>query len=109
MYDPASFLDYAPTMFYALEEDFLYKVRVVFVHGIGGSIRQFNDIVQGMARDRYKPWYLYYSSGGDLHQLARLFYEIFLAGKVIRLHIPAPKDSCAKKTAVVIFAVFTSV
>jgi len=37
MYDPASFLEYAPTMFYALEEDVVHKIPVVFVHGIGGS------------------------------------------------------------------------
>ena len=41
MYDPASFLEQAPTMFYALEEDLGYKIPVVFVHGIGGSARNF--------------------------------------------------------------------
>jgi len=39
MYDPASFLEQAPTMFYALEEDLGYKIPVVFVHGIAGSAR----------------------------------------------------------------------
>jgi len=31
MYDPAAFLEQAPTMFYALEEDFGFKIPVIFV------------------------------------------------------------------------------
>ena len=84
MYDPASFLDQAPTMFYALEEDLGYKIPVVFVHGIGGSARDFAILVEKLDRSRYKPWFYHYPSGGDLDQLAELFYQIFLSGKVYR-------------------------
>jgi hypothetical protein len=41
MYDPAAFLEIAPMMFYALEEEVGHKVPVVFVHGIDGSITDF--------------------------------------------------------------------
>ncbi len=85
MYDPASFLENAPTMFYALEEDLDFKIPVVFVHGIGGSIRDFETIVKQLDRERYKPWFFYYPSGGDLDQLAELFHRIFISGKVIHL------------------------
>lgn len=85
MYDPASFLEYAPTMFYALDEDVAYKIPVVFVHGIGGNPRSFVPIINMMDLERYKPWFFYYPSGGDLHQLSNLFYEIFLSGGVIEL------------------------
>jgi len=84
MYDPASFLEQAPTMFYALEEDLAYKIPVVFVHGIGGSAREFESFIGQLDRTRYKPWFFHYPSGGDLDQLAELFYQIFLAGKVHR-------------------------
>ena len=84
MYDPASFMEQAPTMFYALEEDLVYKIPVVFVHGIGGSAREFESIVDKLDRSRYKPWFFHYPSGGDLDQLAELFYQIFLSGKVYR-------------------------
>jgi len=84
MYEPAAFVEQAPTMFYALEEDF-YKVPVVFVHGIGGSAREFAAIVDQLDRQRYKPWFFYYPSGGDLAQLGKLFYDIFLSGTVISL------------------------
>lgn len=85
MYDPASFLEHAPTMFYALEEDTAHKIPVVFVHGIGDGPRAFETIISGLDRDRYKPWFFYYPSGGDLDQLADLFYDLFLSGDVIPL------------------------
>ena len=85
MYDPASFLEQAPTMFYALEEDLEFKIPVVFVHGVGGSVRAFEPIVSQLDRERYKPWFFYYPSGGDLDQLADFFHRIFLSGKVIKL------------------------
>ncbi|MGF1718892.1 hypothetical protein L4D20_02455 [Vibrio kyushuensis] len=83
MYDPASFIEVAPTMFYALEEDQAHKIPVVFVHGIGGSSRSFETIVERMDKDRYQPWFFYYPSGGDLDQLGDFFYNIFLSGEVV--------------------------
>jgi len=82
MYEPAAFLEKAPTMFYALEEE-SYKIPVVFVHGIGGSAREFAEIVSALDRERYKPWFFYYPSGTDLDQLAEIFYEIFLSGHAV--------------------------
>ena len=86
MYDPASFLEHAPTMFYALEEDEAHKIPVVFVHGIGGSVKSFESIINKLDRRRYKPWFFYYPSGGDLNQFAVFFYNLFLAGDVISLN-----------------------
>ena len=85
VYDSASFLEHAPTMFYALEENVMHKIPVVFVHGIDGSPRIFNHIIERIDRDRYTPWFFYYPSGGDLNQLADLFYRIFMSGNVIPL------------------------
>lgn len=85
MYDPASFLEKAPTTFFVLEEDLGYKIPVVFVHGVGGSVRAFEPIIDQLDRQRYKPWFYYYPSGGDLDQLAELFHRIFLSGKVVEL------------------------
>ena len=85
MYDPASFMERSPTGFYALEEDLEFKIPVVFVHGVGGSIRAFEPIIGQLDRERYKPWFFYYPSGGDLDQLAELFHRIFLSGKVVTM------------------------
>jgi pimeloyl-ACP methyl ester carboxylesterase len=86
MYDPASFSEKVPTKFFALEEDLGYKIPVVFVHGIGGTSRAFLPIVDRLDRNRYKPWFYYYPSGGDLEQLGELFYRIFLSGKVTTMN-----------------------
>ncbi|XPF93602.1 lipase family alpha/beta hydrolase [Colwellia sp. RE-S-Sl-9] len=83
MYDPASFLENAKTMFYALEENVAHKIPVIFVHGIGGSSRSFKPIIEHMDKNRYQAWFFYYPSGGDLDQLADFFYNIFLSGNVI--------------------------
>lgn len=85
MYEPAAFLEEAPMMFYALEEDIGFKVPVVFVHGIDGSARDFAEIVAGLDRSRYRPWFFYYPSGNDLGQLGEMFYKIFLSGKTMVL------------------------
>ncbi len=86
LYEPAAFYEIAPTMFYALEED-SYKIPVVFVHGINGSPRQFSNIVNALDESLYKPWFFYYASGGNLNQLAKMFYEIFLSGRAVTGHL----------------------
>jgi pimeloyl-ACP methyl ester carboxylesterase len=83
LYEPAVFVEEAPMMFYALEEDLGYKVPVVFVHGIGGSAKDFEEIVSKLDRTLYKPWFFYYPSGYELSQLSEMFYKIFLSGEVI--------------------------
>lgn len=86
MYDPASFSERVHTSFFALEEDIGYKIPVVFVHGIGGSSRAFLPIINRLDPKRYKPWFYYYPSGGDLEQLGDLFYNIFLSGKLVSMN-----------------------
>lgn len=83
MYDPAAFLETAPILFYALEEDLAFTIPVIFVHGIGGTPRSFEPLLAELDRTRYRPWFFYYPSGGDLNQLAELFYRIFLSGKTV--------------------------
>ena len=85
MYEPAAFLEAAPMMFYALEEDIGYKIPVVFVHGIDGSARDFSEIVAHLDRKRFKPWFFHYPSGMDLKQLAAMFHRLFLSGQIIPL------------------------
>ena len=58
---------------------------MVFVHGIDGSVRDFEEIVSHLDRTLYRPWFFYYPSGDDLGRLSEMFYTIFLSGKVIPL------------------------
>jgi len=82
MYEPAAFLERAPTFFYTLEEYLPYKVPVIFVHGMDGTAREFIPIIEKMDRERYVPWFFYYPSGNDLDHLAENFYRLFLSGKL---------------------------
>ena len=85
LYRPAAFMEAAPMMFYAIEEDIGHKIPIVFVHGIGGSVRDFEHIVARIDRNRFKPWFFYYPSGTDLEQLGAMFYKLFLSGTTIQL------------------------
>jgi pimeloyl-ACP methyl ester carboxylesterase/uncharacterized protein YifE (UPF0438 family) len=77
-------------MFFALEEDVSYKIPVIFVHGIDGSARDFSAIVDRLDRTRFKPWFFHYPSGGDLDQMAELFSNLFLSGRVIPIDDKVP-------------------
>jgi pimeloyl-ACP methyl ester carboxylesterase len=89
MYEVAAFLEQAPTMFYTLEEFLPYKVPVIFVHGMGGTVREFIPIIEKMDREHYVPWFYYYPSGCNLDHLAENFYQLFLSGKLLpRVDVP---------------------
>lgn len=85
IYDPPAFLARAGIYFYALQERDVRKTPVVFVHGIGGSPREFRTIVESMDRDRFDPWFFYYPSGQSLDKSAELFAEIFFSGNIIKM------------------------
>ena len=82
MYEPAAFLERAPSMFYTLEEYLPYKVPIIFVHGIGGTVREFIPIIEKIDWERYVLWFFYYPSGSNLDQLAENFYRLYLSGKL---------------------------
>lgn len=83
VYDPAAFSEKAPTMFYALEEEIFYKIPVVFVHGMGGTPREFEPLLDRLDRRRFKFFFFYYPSGESLPKLAELFHGIFLSGDAV--------------------------
>ena len=60
------------------------KQPVIFVHGIGGTPRDFAAIVSNLDTNKIEPWFFYYPSGDDLDKMARLFYEIFLSGNLVK-------------------------
>ena len=83
LYDPSEFLKKANLYFYAPEEHIPGRTPVIFVHGIGGSPREFETIVKALDPEKFEPWFFYYPSGEDLDKMASVFYEIFLSGRVI--------------------------
>jgi pimeloyl-ACP methyl ester carboxylesterase len=82
VYEPASFLQRAGGYLYALEELDTNKNPIIFVHGFGGTPREFKYIAEKIDRSRYEPLFFYYPSGERLQMIADIFYEIFLSQRV---------------------------
>jgi pimeloyl-ACP methyl ester carboxylesterase len=58
------------------------KVPVLFVHGIGGTPRDFQHLIAALDRDRFQPWVFYYPSGAGLDALAQLLEQLFVRLRV---------------------------
>jgi len=93
MWEPVTFFErYGAGIFFLqpYEED---KIPVLFVHGVGGTPRNFEALVNGLDRKRFQPWVAQYPSGVRLPLLAdfyaRLLKEIQVRHKVSRVIIVA--------------------
>jgi len=51
------------------------KVPVVFVHGVSGTPRSFEQIFTSLDQSRYQAWFLNYPSGFSLPVLGAFFYQ----------------------------------
>jgi pimeloyl-ACP methyl ester carboxylesterase len=85
IYKTAEFLALSGIYFYSLEKDNPEKIPVIFVHGYGGSPRDFAHIVSSIDTTLYKCCFFYYPSGQSLERSANIFYEIFLSGHIIQV------------------------
>jgi len=79
LYEPRSFLERAPSLLYALEEEDLRRIPVIFVHGISGGPRDFAALLAKLDRSRYQPWFFYYPSGASLGAMGEAFHRLLLA------------------------------
>lgn len=70
MWQPVSFVREGLAGIYFLQPHARDKVPVLFVHGIGGTPREFAPLVQALDRSRYEPWFFYYPSGLELDDIA---------------------------------------
>ncbi len=70
------------------------RVPVLFVHGIGGTPRDFRDVIAGLDRTRFQPWVFFYPSGFRLaftaevlgRALAELHRRLAVESLVITAH-----------------------
>ena len=60
---------------YFMEEYDPAKIPVVFVHGIGGTPRDWQSVIESIDRTRYQPWLLFYGSGFALELSAHYLFE----------------------------------
>lgn len=66
MWQPLHFMRAGHAGIYFLEPYDPRKTPVIFIHGIGGSPRDFATVIARLDRDRFQPWLPYYPSGIDL-------------------------------------------
>jgi pimeloyl-ACP methyl ester carboxylesterase len=55
---------------YFLEEYDPNKTPVLFVHGISGFPQQFTELIAGLDREHFQPWFYFYPSGFHLDRIA---------------------------------------
>lgn len=93
LWKPADFLEQGRTGIYALEPFEPTKTPVLFIHGIGGSPREFKTLANGLDRTRFQPWFFHYPSGFYLDFngwiLAQLIEENRARFGFTKLHIVA--------------------
>jgi hypothetical protein len=74
--------------FFGLEALDEKKTQVLFVHGAGGTPRDWKYLVEGMDRSRFQPWFFYYPSGLPLDRTgAILAQSIARVAASSRLHV----------------------
>jgi pimeloyl-ACP methyl ester carboxylesterase len=62
---------------YFLEEYNPKRIPVLFVHGIGGTPKEFETLIGGLDRHRFQPWVLYYPSGARLDTVVTWLDQLF--------------------------------
>ncbi|KUM02606.1 hypothetical protein AWB61_09360 [Chromobacterium sp. F49] len=64
------------------------KIPVLFIHGMGGTPRNFDTLVQGLDVSRFQPWLAFYPSGSDLTVSAQMLHVVLLQLQR-RFHFPS--------------------
>jgi pimeloyl-ACP methyl ester carboxylesterase len=64
---------------YFVDEHAPDRVPILFVHGIDGTPRQFETLIERLDRERFEPWLYYYPSGGHLDRVSDHLNEMVVA------------------------------
>ncbi len=78
LYRPTELITHNQGFFFGLEKYDAQKTQVIFIHGSGGTPRDWKYIVEGMDRPRFQPWFFYYPSGLPLEKLGSLLARILI-------------------------------
>ena len=66
MFQPLRFIEEGRAGLFMLEPYDPKRVPVIFIHGIGGSPRDWEHVIENLDRTRFQPWVFYYPSGFSL-------------------------------------------
>jgi lipoprotein NlpI len=75
LWSPAKFIIKAGVNIYSLEQYDKSKTPILYIHGAGGSPRDFNYLVKNINRDIYQPWFFYYPSGLKIEKISDILYR----------------------------------
>lgn len=76
LYNPAALLAHNQGFLFGLDTYDDRKTSILFVHGIGGTPRDWKYFVDGLDRSRFQPFFLYYPSGLPLDKLGSLLAQV---------------------------------
>jgi pimeloyl-ACP methyl ester carboxylesterase len=78
IYSTPAFLRKANLILYSDEPWDKDRIPIIFVHGFGGTPREWKYFAEGIDRNIYQPWFFYYPSGQSLKKASEAFYRFFL-------------------------------
>jgi len=73
-WEPVSFYKEFGGTIYFLEEYDPSKIPILFIHGAGGSPKDWQYFVENIDRSRFQAWFYYYPSGARIRSMANLLY-----------------------------------
>ncbi len=76
MWEPVAFFQQHGAGLFFLQPYAKDKIPVLFVHGVGGTPRNFGKLVEALDADRFQPWVLHYPSGLRLPLLSEEFARL---------------------------------
>jgi pimeloyl-ACP methyl ester carboxylesterase len=76
LWEPFDFLLEVGAGIYFLQPYEPGKTPVLFVHGMGGSPREFAHLIANLDRSRFQPWVFYYPSGTYVERVAGHLLEL---------------------------------
>ncbi len=76
LYNPRAMLAHTRRLFFSLERFDPEKTIIIFVHGMGGTPRDFKYLMEGLDRNLYQPWFFFYPSGMPLQKLGFMLADI---------------------------------
>jgi pimeloyl-ACP methyl ester carboxylesterase len=84
LYQPLAYFEKVNGFLYMLEEYDPGKIPIIFVHGVEGTPKDWQTVVESLDRKRFQPWFFYYPSGLRLDSIAEVFYDTFLSNNAVR-------------------------
>ena len=93
IWEPMEFSRRRLSGIYFLEDYDHGKVPVLFFHGIGGTPKIFDSMVERLDRERFQPWFVFYPSAHRLdlvtYHLANMIKELHARHKFERMAVVA--------------------